>query len=420
MPELRPLLEKLNEEPPEQGRRTYRARDRALGRTVRVVTLDDGVLVDAPSAKALLREAQAHARLHHPHVLAVYGVNLDSQRITLELEDFEGQPLTTSAALRSIPELLTILGASLEALAHAHERAVLHGQLSLERIEVDARGDVRVRGFSLALAAGQTDVDNDELLDFGAACPEVSLGGAYGPLSELFFWGRIAYEALTHQDPFAPTATQGNLERVRHYHPPPPLSVRREIPPSVSVLIEKCLAKLPSDRPKSARALATEWNTLTAEHLETTPLPSRTGLSRPSATWLGTALAFLSLAALALFWFFKREESSLLPQPLSKVPIEATDAPDAPGAHLARLRVVAHPWARVFVDGDERETTPFAAPIIVSPGVHTIRLEHPNARPEERTVDVAQGQTALIDVVLNVERPLPPRADQIAPIENSP
>ena len=73
----------------------------------------------------------------------------------------------------------------------------------------------------------------------------------------------------------------------------------------------------------------------------------------------------------------------------------------------AFLRVVAHPWARVIVDGQEVEITPFARPIPLSAGSHYVRLEHPHAAVERRTVELTPGETLLLDVTLKVIAPKP-------------
>jgi serine/threonine-protein kinase len=71
----------------------------------------------------------------------------------------------------------------------------------------------------------------------------------------------------------------------------------------------------------------------------------------------------------------------------------------------ASLRVVAHPWAHVIVDGQEVEITPFARPIPLSAGSHYVRLEHPNAPVERRTIELTPGETLLLDVTLKVSAP---------------
>jgi eukaryotic-like serine/threonine-protein kinase len=80
----------------------------------------------------------------------------------------------------------------------------------------------------------------------------------------------------------------------------------------------------------------------------------------------------------------------------------------------AYLRVVAHPWAHVIVDGQRVDTTPFARPIPLGAGTHYVRLEHPNAPTERRTVNLTAGETLLLDVNLKIERPLPPVGDGVS------
>jgi hypothetical protein len=74
------------------------------------------------------------------------------------------------------------------------------------------------------------------------------------------------------------------------------------------------------------------------------------------------------------------------------------------------LRVVAHPWAHVIVDGQEVEITPFARPIPLSAGSHYVRLEHPNAPVERRTIELTPGETLLLDVTLKVSAQARPSA----------
>jgi hypothetical protein len=59
------------------------------------------------------------------------------------------------------------------------------------------------------------------------------------------------------------------------------------------------------------------------------------------------------------------------------------------------------------VDGQEVEITPFARPIPLSVGSHYVRLEHPNAPAERRTIELSSGETLLLDVTLKVTPPKP-------------
>jgi serine/threonine-protein kinase len=88
------------------------------------------------------------------------------------------------------------------------------------------------------------------------------------------------------------------------------------------------------------------------------------------------------------------------------------------------LRVVAQPWAQVIVDGETFDTTPFARAIPLSPGTHYVRLEHPQAPTERRTIELTAGETILLDVSMKVRRPAGLSREgavpSAAPVDSSP
>ena len=56
------------------------------------------------------------------------------------------------------------------------------------------------------------------------------------------------------------------------------------------------------------------------------------------------------------------------------------------------VRVLATPWAEVWVDGERIDTTPFARKIALDPETHDVTFSHPNAPVEKRTVAIAAGE----------------------------
>ncbi len=75
-------------------------------------------------------------------------------------------------------------------------------------------------------------------------------------------------------------------------------------------------------------------------------------------------------------------------------------------AERGYLRIVATPWADVFVDGDKIDTTPIGRPIPMRAGRHWVTFKHPTAPDEQRSVKIVAGQTALLDVAMRVARPI--------------
>jgi hypothetical protein len=93
-----------------------------------------------------------------------------------------------------------------------------------------------------------------------------------------------------------------------------------------------------------------------------------------------------------LFWCNK-----LAFKPVNKGPYRTLAKQEADD-EAAHLRVIVQPWVHVHVDGQKVDTTPFARPIPLTPGRHHIRLTHPNAPDECRTIDIGPGETHLLDV----------------------
>jgi serine/threonine-protein kinase len=72
----------------------------------------------------------------------------------------------------------------------------------------------------------------------------------------------------------------------------------------------------------------------------------------------------------------------------------------------AELRVLAEPWAEIHIDGKLVDVTPVGRPIQVSPGRHVVLFKHPNAPDERRSVEIIAGQTIVLDVQMQVVRPV--------------
>ena len=77
----------------------------------------------------------------------------------------------------------------------------------------------------------------------------------------------------------------------------------------------------------------------------------------------------------------------------------------------AELRIVARPWASVYVDGFYVDVTPFARPIPLPAGTHQVIFRHPTAPEEHRTVKLSENDRAFLEVDMKLPEPAfaPPR-----------
>jgi len=312
-----------------------------------------------------------------------------------------------------------------EALSHAHEHNVVHRDLSPKNVFISKRGEVKLMNFTLAVDERMPTAP--ELLDGGTGylgpvymSPEQILGEPADPRSDLFSVGVMLYELISGTRPFEGPNDRSTSLRIRQSPPPPLTQGGVKVSGSVERLIARCLEKLPSDRISSAAELAAELRHALKEVWDSAPEQAilaalanaglvETKAAPPKLAFRPVRRTTIGSVALGLFLIGAGAVASGVVIRRVFGPAEASRraaAPlAAPGVEAAQLRVVAHPWAHVFVDGQQRETTPFARAIQLSPGTHYIRLEHPNAPPERRTVAVSAGESALLEVDMKVVAP---------------
>ncbi len=174
--------------------------------------------------EALLREAQTLAKLRHPHIVSVYGVQeLTSAKgrksLSIVMEFVEGVTLREWLSAEERP-LKTILRVFIEAgrgLQAAHEAGIIHRDFKPDNVLIGLDGRARVADFGLAaegLQIGGRDVtldDDDGRLTLAGAilgtprymAPEQRRGDRLDPSADQYSFCVTAYEALYGAHPFA-------------------------------------------------------------------------------------------------------------------------------------------------------------------------------------------------------------------------
>lgn len=418
----------------------YEARHVQLERVVWLKVLRPHVPLSSPFAARLEREGQFLARLSHTNVVRILDCVKRPPRLWLVLEAVDGWPLSEVLAQlrRSRPgegfETRGAVALALQiarGLAHAHERGIVHGAIHPKHILVARDGCCKLTGFVVAesLEARRESPELEpDALEPAYLSPEQVLGETLDERSDIFSLGVVLYELLSGRRPFAAARESHTAQSIRH-QTPDPLGVReRDVSPELERIVQRCLEKPRERRFDSVtqliralehvlgpRALA-ELEPMVARGLGTAGLsvPSTAPGPRTRADELRrreagrglrqSLLAAGAISALTLlggagiyFWLDAgRSAPSLAPEARSD-------------AARGELLVVADPWAHVFVDGRQVETTPFSTPLALQPGVRHVRLEHPSAPAERRQITLAPGQRVLLDVKMKL-RPAEPDA----------
>jgi serine/threonine-protein kinase len=419
----------------------YRAVQRPLGRPVLIKSIGASILPSSPFAASLEREARLLAELDHPNIVGLHDFVRKDERMWMVLEHVDGWSLEElskkAAKLAQAPSVAIALEVA-RALAHSHDKGISHRDVRPRNVLLSRHGKVKLANFSVA--SDERMPTAPELLDHGASyvgpsymSPEQILGEPADPRSDLFSLGVVLYELLAGERPFKAPDERNESLRIRS-EPAAPLG--RRVPtlsPAVERIVQRCLEKMPSDRFQSAAELAEALEQAarelgirdTAEVVRgalvdaglvtdrAAPRPSQRPRALPpraDALTLGHAsaglfLAFVLLATgLTLLQLVTRRGEAKVGAQGGRGRLELLPQ------SVSYLRVVAHPWAHVIVDGQFVDTTPFARAIPLGAGTHYVRLEHPNAPSERRTVQLAPGETLLIDVSLKVAPPAPDAA----------
>lgn len=427
----------------------YRAIQQPLGRPVLIKALSSSILPSSPFAASLEREARLLAELRHPNVPQVHDFVRREDRMWLVLEHVEGFQL--DELLESHGRLSAAAAAAIalelaRALEHAHGHSIVHRDVRPKNVLVGAAGEVKLLNFSVAtderlptapeLLDGQAKVAGPNYLS-----PEQILGEAPDPRSDLFSLGVLLYETLTGKRPFDGADPAATTRNIRQSAPAPLTRAAPDVPPGLERIVSRCLEKMPSDRFASASELALALENMLGEAAASParaivralsqfgvtdePAPESIHLElgaslRPAhvSVWptIRGLLALAGLGALGagVFWVLEARAPGAARPAAAQLEL----APHNP----AFLRVVADPWAHVVVDGQRVETTPFAKAIPLSAGTHYVRLEHPNAPPERRTLHVVAGESVLLDVKMQVAAapPRPSASAPAAPVDDSP
>ncbi|WP_172683411.1 protein kinase domain-containing protein [Verrucomicrobium spinosum] len=130
----------------------YKARQKSLNRLVALKLLAPERVGDEDFAFRFEREAQALARLNHPHIVAVHDFGETQGFYYLIMEFVDGVNLRQLIQTRRLSpkEALAIVPPVCEALQCAHEHGIVHRDIKPENLLVDKEGRVKITDFGIA------------------------------------------------------------------------------------------------------------------------------------------------------------------------------------------------------------------------------------------------------------------------------
>ena len=288
----------------------FKARDTRLDRLVAIK------VSQAKFPERFEREARAVAALNHPNICQLYDVGPDY----LVMEYVEGAPL---AAPDSIRKLLDLAVQIADGLSAAHAVPIVHRDLKPDNILVTRDGRVKILDFGLAKAAAAAASAPEATRTMGITDPGTTVGTVnymspeqargldLAPQSDQFSFGLVLYELASGKRPFRRGSAPETMAAIIREEAEP---LPAEAPAPLRWIIERLLAKEPSERYDSTRDLYRELKQIRDRLSESTsaaqlaPPASAAKRSRLVASFV-LGIACLGLGAAAASYLLPRSAS---------------------------------------------------------------------------------------------------------------
>jgi serine/threonine-protein kinase len=238
----------------------YRATDSRLDRKValKVIRPDDGGSTSADAIARFLREARVGASLAHPNIAVVFEAGAVGDVPYIAMEWIAGTSLAAVMRQRdgalSAEARLQILDAVGDALAHAHERGVIHRDVKPSNVMLDERGRARLVDFGVARhlqapANGTAMFVTEPRALIGTPAymaPEQLVSPAVDGRADQFAWGVMAYELLTGSHPRTTVPADGHAFPVAT--PASLVWLNPALPEALGAVVHRTISYAPDSR----------------------------------------------------------------------------------------------------------------------------------------------------------------------------
>ncbi|MEK6612142.1 MAG: serine/threonine-protein kinase [Gemmatimonadota bacterium] len=298
----------------------FKAREVTLEREVALKVLAFDPMLNPEAFVRFEREARLAARLDHPNIVPIFAVGKGEGIAFYTMRFVRGgslEGLLADKGALPLDHAVRLLRDVASALDFAHAQGVVHRDIKPANILISDSGHAMVADYGIARAFGGDETTSTSGSHTGVVgspaymAPEQWRGERPDGRADQYALGVLAFELLAGRRPFADVSMQELLRMHLGEEPPALKSVRKGLPPNVSLAIQRAMAKEPADRfPNSMAFIDALAGDAAVGAVRTIRRPATAtataaGAGTPRWVWYAAAV-LLAAAAWPLYQFRQR------------------------------------------------------------------------------------------------------------------
>ena len=292
----------------------FLAEHRLMKRLVALKVINPRLVNNATAVARFRQEVEAAASLSHPNIVTAHDAEQAGDTHFLVMEFVKGESLdrfVIKSGPLSVEQACDFIRQAANGLQHAHERGMVHRDIKPQNLILTDEGTVKVLDFGLTrlaseLSSGSEKLTKDHIVlgtpDF-IAPEQAEDSRTVDARSDIYSLGCTLYYLLAAQVPFPVDSSMLKLSSHLLVEPKPVSALRGDVPAGLVAVIEKMMAKEPSQRFRHAGEVSRALEQFAAPRSDSARQPARSTMSRRSVLSVAaTLLGLVSISLLVGWW----------------------------------------------------------------------------------------------------------------------
>jgi len=203
--------------------------------------------------KYIEREMDTLTAIHHPNIVQLMGICIESDDVYIITEFIHGGDLHKRLVDNKVdlgwPEKISFCKDVALAMTYLHSKGIMHRDLKSHNLLIGEGGKVKVCDFGLARSEGGDDKANHQKTIVGThewMAPEIAMGQNYDKSADVFSFAMVMYEVITRGDPPPRKLVEG-FQFKQDQHKP---NIPNDTPAELWTVLTDCAQTSAKDRPQ--------------------------------------------------------------------------------------------------------------------------------------------------------------------------